>query len=124
MRTTKTILAVDDEEGVLYSIKNGLESISDYKVIVAESGEECFQILQRGEKPDLIILDIMMPEMDGWKVQKKLTGTKECENIPIIFLSAKNDELTKKRGNLISVDFIEKPFEITELKKRIDHAIL
>jgi DNA-binding response OmpR family regulator len=100
-----------------------LESISDYRVIVAKSGEECFQILNKGEKPDLIMLDIMMPEIDGWNLYKMITETKECESIPIIFLSAKNDELTKKRGNLISCDFIEKPFEITELKKRIDHAI-
>lgn len=117
-----TILAVDDEEGVLFSIKKGLEAISNYTILTASTGEECFKIIKEN-KPDLILLDIMMPGMDGWQVQQKLSETKQWKDIPLIFLSAKSDNESKKRGNLISYDYIEKPFEITELKNRIDQAI-
>ena len=65
----------------------------------------------------------MMPEMDGWEIQQKLSENIQWKDIPLIFLSAKSDNESKKRGNLISYDYIEKPFEITELKSRIDKVI-
>jgi len=117
-----TILAVDDEEGVLFSIKKGLEAISDYTILTASTGEECFKIIKE-KKPDIILLDIMMPGMDGWQVHQKLSETKQWQDIPLIFLTAKSDNESKRRGNLISNDYIEKPFEITELKNRIEKAI-
>ena len=64
----KTVLIVDDDLGVLYTVKNGLEGLDvEYKVLSADSGEKCFEILANNLIPDLILLDIMMPNMDGWQ---------------------------------------------------------
>jgi len=69
----KKIMIVDDEPDLIFSIKCALENFSEeYKVIGAESGRECFDLLKNGQMPDLIILDIMMPEMNGWDVFTKL----------------------------------------------------
>ena len=120
----KRILAVDDDIGVLMSVKEGLNSLaSGYEVILANNGKECFEILKTGSKPDLIILDLMMPGMDGWEVQRKLQGEIIWKDIPIMFLTAKTDNYSKRMGNIVGKEFIEKPFEITDLKKRIDNLI-
>ena len=74
-------------------------------------------------KPDLVLLDIMMPGMDGWDVCAKIKNDKKTENIPIVFLTAKTDPISKSMGNLASADYITKPFDIKILKKRIDLII-
>jgi CheY-like chemotaxis protein len=120
----KKILAVDDDIGVLMSVKEGLNSLaSGYEVVLANNGKECFEILKTGGKPDLIILDLMMPGMDGWEIQRKLRGEKEWRDIPIMFLTAKTDNYSKRMGNIVGKDFIEKPFEIKDLKRRIETLI-
>ncbi|RLF38929.1 MAG: response regulator [Thermoplasmata archaeon] len=121
----KKILVVDDEPLIITSIKIGLESIGgNYEVIGANSGEECFKILEEGEKPDLILLDIMMPGMDGWKVHDKLKAKESPYNdIPIIFLTAANNEDYREVGTWFGEDYIEKPFDIMDLKKSIDRVL-
>ena len=74
----KKIMIVDDEPDLVFSIKYGLENFSEeYKVIGAESGRECFELLKKSQMPDLILLDVMMPEMDGWDVFAKLKENPE-----------------------------------------------
>jgi len=120
----KKILAVDDDAGVLMSVKEGLNAIvSGYEIFTANDGKECLEFLNAGNKPDLIILDLMMPNMDGWEVQRKIQESKEWKDIPLMFLTAKTDEYSKRMGNIVGKEFIEKPFEITELKNRIDQLI-
>jgi len=117
----KKILVVDDDPGVSHTIKYGLESLDDnYKVSTVDSGEECFEILENKQIPDLIILDIMMPEMNGWEVEKRLRGDLEWRKIPILFLTATGDPTSKKICDIISEGLIEKPCIIPDLKKRID----
>lgn len=117
------ILLVDDNPDLLYSVKKGIESLNgDYDVVTAESGKKCLQSL-KSIKPDLILLDIMMPGMDGWDTCAKIKSNKKTENIPIVFLTAKTDPVSKSMGRLASADYITKPFDMKDLKKRINSVI-
>jgi len=116
----KKIMIVDDNPDILLSIKNGLEVVAgDYEVIGVESGEKCLELLET-ETPDLILLDIMMPEMSGWETFDKLKGNASWGKIPVVFLTARTDRVAKNAGGFLGDDYIEKPFEIAELKRRID----
>jgi two-component system response regulator VicR len=116
----KKIMVVDDNPDIILSIKSGLEVVaSDYEIIGAESGEKCLELLET-ETPDLILLDIMMPEMSGWETFDKLKGNASWGKIPVVFLTARTDRVAKNAGGFLGDDYIEKPFEIAELKRRID----
>jgi two-component system alkaline phosphatase synthesis response regulator PhoP len=116
----KKVLVVDDNPDVIFSVKSGLKQITnDYTVLSAESGKECLELIKT-EKPDVILLDIMMPEMSGWKTFDKIKEDTSCKNIPIIFLTARTDTVAKNAGSFLGEDYIEKPFEIKNLKERID----
>jgi len=117
----KTIMVVDDEPGVIYTIKQGLEHADpEYRVITANSGKQCLELLGMSPTPDLILLDIMMPEMSGWETLKKIKENSSWNDISIVFLTARTDPYAKNAGGFLADDYIEKPFEIHELKKRID----
>jgi CheY-like chemotaxis protein len=119
----KKILMVDDESSVLYTIKNGLESLdNNIKVETVQSGEKCLEALEQ-EKPDLILLDIMMPDMSGWEVNKKIRSNPNYRDIPIVFLTARTDKMAKNAGGFLGEDYIEKPVDIIHLKKRVDEII-
>lgn len=116
----KKIMIVDDNPDIILSIKSGLEVVAgDYEIIGAESGEKCLELLET-ETPDLILLDIMMPEMSGWETFDKLKGNASWGKIPVVFLTARTDRVAKNAGGFLGDDYIEKPFEIVELKRRID----
>jgi CheY-like chemotaxis protein len=121
----KKIMIVDDEEDQIFCIKTGFEEIfgKDYKIISADSGKRCFELLENKVIPDIILLDIMMPEMNGWEVFDKLRASKEWKNIPVVFLTARSDEFAENAGGLIADDFIEKPIDIKELKVRIEKVL-
>lgn len=120
----KKVMVVDDEPSVLYTIKHGLEGLdADYEVMCADSGDKCFDLLENKQIPDLIVLDLLMPTMNGWEVQKKLQTNSEWRGIPVVFLTATGDETSKRIGSIIGEDYIEKPVKITELKKRIDKIL-
>ncbi len=120
----KKIMIVDDKPDSIFSIKCGLEDFSEeYKVIGAESGRECFDLLKNGQMPDLIILDIMMPEMNGWDVFTKLKEKPEWREIPVVFLTAKTDLYSKGFGKMAAAEYIEKPCDIKNLEKRIDKVL-
>ena len=109
------ILIVDDDKNLLETIKYNLVN-AQYSVVVAESGTQAIEVARR-EKPDLIILDIMLPGMDGFEVCRILRNEM---SIPILILSAKTDEIDKIVGlELGADDYITKPFSIKELMARI-----
>ncbi len=117
-------MVVDDESDILFAIKRGLEAFAEeYKIIGANSGRECFEILKNGQVPDLILLDIMMPEMNGWDVFTKLKENPKWKEISVVFLTARTDQYSKGFGTPLANDYIEKPFEIDDLKERIDNAL-
>ena len=120
----KKIMIVDDESGVRYTIKNGIEALNEnYQVIPVENGMKCLDLLKSGQIPDLILLDVMMPEMSGWKTFDIIRENKSWENIPIIFLTARTDKVAKHAGEFLAEDFIEKPAKMPDLIKRIDKFI-
>ena len=116
----KKIIVVDDEPDVIYSIKEGLRN--DFEIIGANSGKQLFQTLE-SNIPDLILLDIMMPEMNGWQIIKKLKQNEKMKNIPIIIVTARKDKIAENAGRFYAEDFIEKPFSISDLKNRIEKIV-
>lgn len=119
----KKIMIVDDNRDVIFSVKNGLESLSEeYQIIGVESGEKCLEMLET-ETPDLILLDIMMPGMSGWKTFDKIKENESWRHIPIVFLTARTDRVAKNAGGFLGEDYIEKPFEIMELKDRVEKVL-
>jgi CheY-like chemotaxis protein len=121
----KKIMLVDDEKDQIFSIKTGFEQEypNEYEIIGVESGKKCIELLEKNVEPDLILLDIMMPEMDGWEVFDKIKANQSWRKIPIIFLTARSDGLAKSAGSMIADDYIEKPIDIQELKIRIDNIL-
>ena len=120
----KTILDVDDYADILVSVRQVLEDPSgEYRVIGVDSGEKCLQILRENKLPDLILLDIMMPGMSGWDVAAQIKANERWRNVPIVFLTAKGDEMSTGIGRLASEDYIVKPFDIMRLKESIKKVL-
>jgi CheY-like chemotaxis protein len=121
----KKIMVVDDEQDQIFSVKTGFEQEypNKYSIIPAESGKKCFELLEKKIIPDLILLDIMMPNMDGWEVFDKLKANESWSKIPVIFLTARSDEFASNAGAMIADDYIEKPIDIKELKNRIENVL-
>ncbi|MEM0467097.1 MAG: response regulator [Candidatus Thermoplasmatota archaeon] len=121
---TKKIMIVDDSRLITYTVKDGLETLDpNYTVIEVDSGKKCFELLEKNKIPDLILLDIMMPEMNGWEVYKKLRKHESWKKIPVAFLTAKTDNFSRGFGKILGDAYIEKPFEIKDLKQRIDKLL-
>lgn len=119
----KKIMVVDDNPDIIYSVKNGLETVTDeFNIIGVESGEKCLEFLET-EHPDLILLDIMMPGMSGWKTFDKIKQNEAWKQIPVVFLTARTDRVAKNAGSFLAEDYVEKPFDIKDLKNRIDHVL-
>ena len=122
-KMVKKVLVVDDNPDVIFSVRNGFEEFTkDYSISGAESGKDCLEFLET-EVPDIILLDIMMPEMSGWKTYDKIKENSSWKNIPIVFLTARTDSIAKNAGGFLGEDYIEKPFEIKNLKERIDKIL-
>ena len=121
-KMVKKIMIVDDNPDIILSIKNGLEDSAEYNVIGAESGEKCLEILE-DEMPDLILLDIMMPEMSGWETYDTIKENEAWREIPLVFLTARTDKIARDAGDFLGEDYIEKPFEIDDIMDRIDKIL-
>ena len=115
---TESILLVDDQPANLQVLLQTLGSLG-CKLLVAKSGEAALTIVQKA-RPDLILLDIMMPGIDGYEVCRQLKADPATEKIPIIFLSALDDTADKVRGlQLGAVDYVAKPFQPEEVMARV-----
>ena len=120
----KTILVVDDDPGVTHTVKYGLEGLNEeFQVVTVESGHKCLEYLQNNQNPDLILLDIMMPEMSGWETQEKIKENLSWREIPIVFLTARTDRMAKDAGSFLAEAYVEKPCKITELKATIEKIL-
>lgn len=115
MDSDNTILVVDDESRMIQFTTMNLE-LEGFRVISASDGYEALEKVTR-ELPDLVLLDIMMPDMDGFETLKRL---REISDVPVIFLSVKGEEYDRVHGlDLGADDYITKPFSPRELVSRI-----
>jgi len=115
----KKIMVVDDEPDILFTVGQVLET-SGYEVVKAKDGKECIELLSNMDTfPDLVLLDIMMPEISGWDVAAKIKENPSWTGIPIVFLTAKGDTMSIGMGNLAAEDYIVKPFDIKDLQERV-----
>ncbi|MDD5363244.1 MAG: response regulator transcription factor [Ignavibacteria bacterium] len=117
------ILVVDDEKDIVDLLKYNLEKEKEFKVITALNGKEALETATQS-KPDLILLDIMMPEMNGFDVCKKLKNGAATSNIPVIFLTAKENEIDEIIGlELGADDYIQKPISPRKVIARVKSVI-
>lgn len=112
------ILIVDDEKDIRDLVKFNLKA-EGYHTLTAGNGDEALEKV-RSSKPDLVILDIMLPGKDGWQVLREMRGEKELQNIPVIFLTAKDSEIDEIVGlELGADDYIIKPISMRKLTARV-----
>ncbi len=110
----KKVLLAEDEKNVILGVRTCLDAVG-YDVEVVEDGEEALNSVKR-EHPDLILLDLLMPKVDGFEVLKVLKGNKETSDIPIIVLTAKAEETDRQRAMDLGADnYMTKPFKPQEL---------
>jgi len=120
--SVKKILVVDDEEDLVKTMSFRLKS-AGYDVIVACDGHEALE-KARKEKPDLIILDLMLPKLDGYNVCRMLKFDENYKNIPVIMLTARVQEDDKKLGTKVGADaYITKPFHYEEVLAKIKELL-
>lgn len=111
----KTILVVDDEPRIIEAVAMNLE-LEGYRVSGASNGYEALKKLTK-EVPDLVVLDIMMPEMDGFETLRKI---REVSTVPVVMLTVKGEETDKVKGlDLGADDYVTKPFSPRELVSRV-----
>ena len=126
MKPKKSILIVDDEPDAIEFVKAVLSDIGEFHVISAKDGKEGIN-KAAADKPDLIILDVIMPGMDGFLVFHELRNTKETKDIPVIMLTGVADKIgikflkddMKNYTGSEPIDYIEKPLDPDLLKKTI-----
>ncbi len=115
------ILIVDDTPTNIQVLAEALRA--DYRVKVASSGKVAFEVIAKG-KPDLILLDVMMPGMDGYEVCRRLKEDPATKSIPVIFVTAKSDVVDEEQGlRLGAVDYIAKPFHLPIVAARVRNHI-
>jgi len=118
-------MVVDDEPDQILTIEYSLKNKDDeFEIIPAKDGKECLEKLYSAEElPDLILLDIMMPGMNGFEVYDNIKSDRYLSSIPIVFLTATGDKLDQQLGKTIAEEFIMKPFDIEDLVDKINRLI-
>ena len=118
----KRILLVDDEKDMVYAVRLHLEA-NHFEVLTATDGQEALDKSRR-EKPDLIILDLMLPKIDGYKVCRMLKFDDKYKNIPIIMFTARAQKSDEKLGFEVGADaYLTKPFEPEMLLRKIKELL-
>ncbi len=113
------VLIVDDEPNILLSLEFLMKK-EGFIVFIARDGEEAFDIIKR-EHPKIVLLDIMMPKVDGYEVCKFIKQNTETKETKVVFLSAKSKEVDIEKGYSIGADlYIPKPFSTRDLVKKIN----
>ena len=123
MPDMKVVVCIEDEPEMIMLIKAILNR-KGYDVVGANNGREGLETIER-VKPDLILLDLMMPGMDGWEVYQKLKASETMQHIPVIVVTAKAQSIDKVLGLHIAKvdDYIAKPFSPQELLNSVDTVL-
>ena len=120
--SAKRILICDDDPVILRLLQVNLE-LEGYEVLLAHHGEEAIEVASQGN-PDLIVLDIMMPRLDGYQTMQKLKAGESTSDIPVLFLSAKAQQSDIERGQEQGVaGYLTKPFDPSELLEVIENLL-
>jgi len=118
----KKILVCDDEPYILMALTDAVE-MEGYECVTATNGREALQRV-REELPDLIMLDIMMPFMDGYEVCRELKADPSTRDIPVIMLTAKSQQVDIQKGKEVGADdYITKPFRPSTLRKKFNEVL-
>lgn len=120
------ILVVEDESAIAKTMRLGLEA-EGFDVAEARDGLECLKLV-RSQKPHLILLDVMLPKLDGFKVCRLIKFDKNTSHIPIILCSARNSDADREKGRKAGADdYLVKPFDLEDLvelvKNRMHQAV-
>jgi two-component system, OmpR family, alkaline phosphatase synthesis response regulator PhoP len=120
---TKRILIIDDEETIQTVVQFGIKMAAGWEVVTASSGQEGIQAAQ-SEQPDVILLDVMMPDMDGIATFKELQSYSKTAQIPVIFLTAKAQTAQMRQFHDLGVSgVITKPFNSLNLPEQITRIL-
>jgi len=119
--TSKKILVVDDDTAVT-KLLEGLLSSQGYTVLVAHDGLDGM-VQVRKNNPDLIVLDIMMPEINGYDVCRDIKFDQRFKHIPIVVLTSREQELDSRIGQLMGIDYMQKPIDTKLLLEKIQKAL-
>lgn len=119
MSPAKTVLVCDDDPVILRLLQVNLE-LEGYRVLTANNGEEAVEVA-RSDHPDLVILDIMMPRLNGYEAAEKLRAAPETATLPIVFLSAKAQTSDAERARSYGVEeYLTKPFDPSHLLEVVE----
>jgi DNA-binding NarL/FixJ family response regulator len=122
VRDNKRLLLIDDDPNLILLVKDYLE-FRGYEVVTAENGREALEVLEQ-EIPDMIICDVMMPEMDGYALVEHVRQDPRTNWIPVLFLSAKGQSQDRVRGLSTGADvYMVKPFEPEELVAQVESSL-
>jgi len=128
MEQQPKILVVDDDPDIIEAITTVLESVEEYDVRTARDGLECIQAVKE-DVPDLLILDLLMPRMDGFTVVRELRGNPRYRKLPIMILTSVREDASYRRYELEmgvrmdAQDYIEKPVPPAELMRRVGNLL-
>ncbi len=117
------LLVIDDNQDITYSVKTTVEELHTNAIVHrAHSGSEGIKMAKKVQ-PHVIVLDIMMPDMSGWIVNKELKMMQDTKHIPVIFLTAKTDTQSRQMGARGAHAFLEKPYDPQVLSNKIQKII-
>lgn len=119
----KTILAVDDEPDIL-ALEEKILKREGYEVLTAPSGAKAIALIKTGRHIDLILLDVMMPNINGFEVSQWVRGSENEKRIPVVFVTAKDDAQSMKEGfRAGGTVYLTKPFTTTQLVRTVNSII-
>ena len=121
-RPVKRVLIVEDDEDIRDVLLQVLE-LEGYRVVAAANGQEALALLRNGEHPDLILLDLMMPVMDGWQFRAEQQKHSEWSEIPVVILSAHGNAQQKAAG-IQAAGYLRKPVELETLLNTVKNNCL
>lgn len=112
----RNILIVDDSAANIKVLSSILRQ--EYRILAAKSGEEALECIEKSGMPDLILLDIVMPGMDGYEVCRRLKEDSKTADVPVVFITAKSDEAERQKGlGLGAAAYVTKPFDVETVRR-------
>jgi len=122
VNTTKKILVVDDDPYILMSLEFLMKK-NGFDVMVARNGTEALEIVEK-QVPDIVLLDIMMPDVDGYAICKHIKSSKKLKEAKVVFMSAKSKETDIQKGYDLGASlYVTKPFSTRQLLKQVQELI-